>query len=122
MRYMLIALLLLAGCAVTGSLLGSSPESQIVNGANSVTAAATLASTLLRNDKINVAQAKSYSGILHTVSGHLDVANGSLLKCRASTGSTSKTSPDPCAASVADDISLALSLTADIQKTLKAKE
>ena len=124
MRKLLIAaaLLALTACAVTGELLGPSPESQIVNGANAITAGATLGTVLLRNDKITVAQAKSYRAILGTADGHLKDADRALLACRTRTGSTSKASPDPCAAGVAADIRLAVSIAEGVQKTLREKE
>lgn len=112
----------LSACSVTGGTLGQTPESQIVNGANSVTAATTLATALLKNDRINVTQAKGYRAILGTASGHLDTANAALVACRSKTGSTAKTSPDPCAPTVADDIALALSVVGDVQKVLDAKK
>lgn len=114
--------LLLAGCAVTGGFFGPTPEAQIVTGANAVRAAATIAADLLQKNRITVAQAKSYSAILHTASGHLDVANAVLTSCRSKTGSTQKASPDPCAASIASDIALAISVVGEVQKTMKAKE
>ena len=117
-----IALVALTACATTGTLFGPSPEAQIVNGANTVAASATLGTVLLKNKKISVAQAKSYSAILHTAGGHLDVAGARLVDCRKTTGSNEKTRPDPCAATVADDITLAITIAADVQKTLKAKE
>lgn len=117
-----IALVALAACATTGTLFGSSPEAQIVTGANAVTAATTLATVLLKNDKITVPQAKSYRAVLGAASGHLDTANAALLTCRKTTGSTSKTAPDPCAATVASDISLAVAVVGDVQKTLAAKQ
>jgi low affinity Fe/Cu permease len=117
-----ILALAMAGCATTGSLFGPTPEAQIVTGANAVTAASTLGTVLLKNDKISVTQAKSYSAILHTAGGHLESANATLVACRLKTGSTQKTSPDPCAATVSDDIALAIQVVGDVQKTLKAKE
>ncbi len=122
MRYMLIALLFLAGCAVTGSTLGPTPEAQIFNGANGIAAVATLATALLKNDRINITQAKSYRAILGTADSHLRDADKALLACRAKTGSTSKSDPDPCRATIADDIALAISIAGDVDKTLKAKE
>lgn len=112
----------LAACAVTGTALGPSPEAQIVNGANAVTAATTLATVLLRNDRITVTQAKGYRSILGTASGHLDTANTMLLQCRKGTGSTSAVKPDPCAPSVMADIQLALSVVGEVRKTLDAKQ
>lgn len=115
------ALSILAACATTGSIFGPTPEAQIVTGANSVNAVATLGTVALKNNKISVAQAKSYSAILHTAGGHLDATNTVLVACRTRTGSTSKSSPDPCAATVNDDIALALTMVADVKKILDAK-
>ena len=117
-----ITLAILAACATTGSVFGPTPEAQIVTGANSVKAVATLGTVALKNDKISVAQAKSYSAILHTASSHLDVANAALVTCRSRTSSTSRSSPDPCAATVADDITLAIQVVADVKKILDAKQ
>lgn len=113
------AAFLLVGCAVTGGLLGSSPEAQIFNGANGVTAAATLATTALKNNAITVAQAKGYQGFLTTASGHLDSANVALLACRKKTSSTSKSNPDPCAAGIEADIRLAVDIAAQVSNTIK---
>lgn len=117
-----IALVALTACATTGSIFGPTPEAQIVTGANSVNAVATLGTVALKNNKISVAQAKSYSAILHTASNHLDTTNAALVSCRTKTGSTSKSSPDPCTATVADDIALALTMVADVKKILDAKQ
>lgn len=113
---------MVAGCAITGTALGPTPEHQILNGANAVTAATVLATSLLRVNKITVVQAKGYRAILGTASGHLDAANVTLLDCRKRTASTSVTSPDPCVATIAADINLAVSVVGEVQKTLKAKE
>lgn len=117
----LLALSLVA-CATTGTLFGQTPEAQIVTGANAVTAATTLATVLLKNDKITVPQAKSYRAVLGAASGHLDAANAALVTCRKTTGSTSKMAPDPCAATVSSDIALAVAVVGDVQKTLAAKQ
>ncbi len=116
----LFVLALVVGCA--GNLMPLTPEGKIQLGANSVAASATLGGVLLKNGKITKPQAQSYSAILHTISGHLDTSGVALFACRKSTGSTSKSVPDPCVATAADDIALALSLADDISKTLKAKE
>lgn len=125
MRNIITALLVsvaLVACAVTGTALGPSPEAQIVNGANAVTAATTLATVLLKNDRITVTQAKGYRSMLGTASGHLDTVNAALLTCRKNTGSTSATKPDPCAPGIAADIQLALSIVGEVKKTLDAKQ
>lgn len=123
-RYAAVFLFMLVaqGCAVTGNLFGPSPEAQIVNGANTVTAATTLATVLLKNDRISVTQAKGYRSILGTAAGHLDAAGAVLLNCRSATGSTSATKPDPCAASIEDDIRLAVAVAGEVTKTLKEKQ
>lgn len=114
--------LAISACAITGGVFGPTPEAQIATGARSVTAAATLATVLLKNNRITVVQAKSYSSILHTASGHLDQANATLVTCRRATGSTSLTQPDPCAPSIAADIGLAVSVVGEVSKTLRGKE
>lgn len=113
---------LLTGCAVTGGLFGSSPETQIVNGANAVTAITTIATTLLRNDKITVIQAKGYQTILHSARDTLIDTNNTLVECRERTSSNEKTSPDPCAATVAADIKLVLSVISDVETAVKGKQ
>lgn len=114
--------LVMSACAITGTVFGPTPEAQIVTGANAVTAAATVATTLLKNDRITVTQAKSYRAILGTASSHLDAAQATLLECRKATASTSVAKPDPCAPGIAADISLAISVVAEVQKTLNAKQ
>ena len=109
-----------SGCS-TLTALGSTPEAQIVTGANALTVATTGATVALRNDKITVTQAKNYSAILHGASSTLDTANGALLACRKASGSTSATSPDPCRTSVIADIQLALDSIASVKKTLDSK-
>lgn len=111
----------ISACAITGSVFGPTPEAQIATGAHAVTAATTLATALLKNNKITVAQARGYSGLLHTAGDHLKTANGTLLACRASTKSTSATLPDPCAPTVAGDIGLAVSVVGEVQRVLAAK-
>lgn len=120
--FYVVALAMAAGCAITGTAFGPTPEAQIRNGANAATAATVLATSLLRVDKITVVQAKGYRSILGTASGHLDAANVTLLDCRKRTASTSLTSPDPCGATIAADINLAVSVVGEVSKTLKAKE
>lgn len=122
-RFLFPALLLttVAACAVTGGTLGPSPEAQIVNGANAVAAAATVGGVLLKNGQITVTQAKGYRAILGTASEHLDAAAGALQACRSKTKSTAQTSPDPCAPTVQGDIMLAISVIAEVQKTLNAR-
>lgn len=113
--------LALSGCAITKGLFGPSPEAQIATGAHAVTAATTLATALLKNDKITVAQAKGYSGLLHTAGDHLKTANAALEGCRKATGSISTAQPDPCAPTVAGDIGLAVSVVGEVQRVLSSK-
>lgn len=125
--------LLFIGCAqIQGALQPSttdstatsqasfSPEAQIVAGSNALTAAITLATVASRNDKITVTQAKTYRAVFGTASVALDDANRELVKCRTATGSTMKTSPDPCKASVAALISMALDTIASAKRNLDA--
>ncbi len=121
-RLLAIFLLALAGCATTGAVLGPTPENQIVTGANAVTATTTLATALLKNDKISVVQAKNYSAIVHAASGALHDANDKLVECRRVTGSTQAVRPDPCAPTVAGDIAMALAVVDGVKKTLDAKQ
>lgn len=119
-----IAVLALAvtGCAITGAAFGPTPEAQIQTGAQAVTAATVLATTLLKNDRITVAQARGYRAILGSASGHLDQANMVLLDCRKKTGSTRETKPDPCAPTIAADIGLAVSVIGEVQRALAGRQ
>lgn len=117
MKLALILALLLTACSV----IPLSPEASIADGANSVTAATTGASVILKNGKITKTQAQGYSGLLHAAAGHLDDANKRLVTCRAQTGSSAKSNPDPCKPTVMDDINLGLSVVADVKKAIDAK-
>lgn len=124
MKHLILAVALLAGCAnMPGGTVqvGASPEAQIATGAQTVTATATLATVLLRNRKITVPQAKSFHTMLSAAGESLTDANGELLQCRSATGSTDKTSPDPCWPKVADVVKLALDNIAGVKKALEAK-
>ena len=112
-----VVLTLVSAC----STFSTSPEQQIRDGSNAVTASATVAATLLRVDKISKAQAQSYRDVLGTAGKHLDIAFAALVACRTKTGSTPATKPDPCAPSVMSDISLGLSIAAEVSKTLNSK-
>lgn len=114
---MLCFIFAFAGCAT----LAPTPEGQIKTGADSLTATTTLATVLLRNDKITVSQAKSYRVVLGAASTALDDANATLVDCRKKTGSTQASSPDPCKPSVTDVLGVALSSIATVKKTLDAK-
>lgn len=105
-----------AGCATTGTGV-QSPESQILTGANAVTATATLATVLLRNDKITVEQAKGFRVLLGGASSALDSANAALLACRAKTGVFTMTA-DPCRPQVTDLVVLALDTVAGVKTAL----
>lgn len=119
---MLIAVFMgLAGCANNPITIGGSPEAQIKAGADAHKAASTLATVLLKNNKITVSQAKSYSGLLHASSDALDSANATLLSCRKATSSTSAASPDPCAFGVLDVIKLATEGITNVRRTLDTK-
>lgn len=118
-RYFAAALLAvtLAACG----LLPISPEQQIRDGGNAITVSATLTSSLLRVDKINKAQAQSYVAVMKTTKEHFDVAFKTLEDCRKKTGSTEKTTPDPCKASVESDIALGVSIAGQLKVILEAK-
>lgn len=121
MKKMLIAaafaLAALAGCA---SMQSSSPEAQIVTGANSLTAATTVAEVALRNKAITVTQAKQAHAVLAAAGGALDDANTVLVKCRADTKSTSTTSPDPCVPSTVGLITMAIESIGSAKRMLDA--
>jgi hypothetical protein len=111
----------LSACAITGQVFGPSPEAQIQTGAQTLTAVTTIATALLKNDRITVEQAKNYRGILGTASTHLDAAAATLKRCRQATGSSASTRPDPCAPGIMADIGLAISIVGELRKTLDAK-
>lgn len=112
--------LAVAGCASTVAV-GSSPEAQIAIGAQTVTAATTLATVALRDHKITVTAAKSYRNMLAAAGESLKDANTELVDCRKDTGSTSATSPDPCWPKVADVITIALQNISSVQRALASK-
>lgn len=118
----LAAAFALSGCAnFTGTVLGDSPEAQIKTGADAGTAATVTMTTLLRNQKISVVQGKSYRNMLAASNEALTDANTDLLACRVRTGSTSKTTPDPCWLTIADVVRLALDNISGVKKTLESK-
>lgn len=112
--------LAVAGCAST-TAIGSSPEAQISTGAQTVTAATTLATVALRDHKITVTAAKSYRNMLAAAGESLKDANGELEQCRKDTGSTSATSPDPCWPKVSDVITIVLQNISSVQRALASK-
>jgi hypothetical protein len=112
---------LIACTAPPQGAVGQSPESMIKNAANAHAATSTLATALLKNNRVTVSQSKSFSILLHASSTALDNANEDLLECRSATASTASTSPDPCAVKVTDVIKLASDGIANVRKTLEAK-
>ena len=127
--FVLAAATMFGGCSInptTGqpqlSIGTSSPEAQIAAGARAETAASILGATLLKNKKISVPQAKGFNTILHASHTALADMNAVLLKCRADTGSTQKTTPDPCLFSVADVIGISTEAIAGVQRALSAKQ
>lgn len=112
-----LVLLLVTGC----TLLQTSPEKQILTGANSLAASANLTTIRLQQQKITVTQAKDYRAIMATASAVLDNNNAELLACRARTASTQNSVPDPCRSNVIADINLATAILGQIEATLKAK-
>lgn len=130
MKRLLIGMALVAGLAMGGceqmqavrDAVAPSPEAGIANASNGTGVAAALGTVLLKNKKISVVQAKSYSAILHSASTHLHDTNGVLLACRTRTGSNSHTSPDPCRSTVEQDIALVIALVGDVKKALDAKQ
>ena len=117
----ILTLCIVASCAMLPPAAGPSPEAQIVNGANTVAAAATIGTVLLKNGKITATQAKGYRALLETASVHLDNTAHALSDCRKKTASTNRTVPDPCAPNVAGDIALVLSIATDVHRTLSSK-
>lgn len=113
--------LVLSACAATGGTLGPTPEAQIVNGNNVVNTAVTLTTVTLRRDAITVKTAESYRAILKTAANHIADADVRLTACRKRTGSTPRTAPDPCVASIGDDIELGLKIAGDVKATLEKK-
>ena len=69
------ALAILAACATTGALFGPTPEAQIKTGGDTVTAAVTVNTVLLKNRKVSTVTAKSYNDLLHAAGAHLKDAN-----------------------------------------------
>lgn len=118
----LFALTFVAACATSGQLFGPTPEAQIVTGANAITATVGVATVLLKNDKITVSQAKGYRAIIGAADDHLKATHAKLVACRQATGSSSKSSPDPCRASIADDVQLVLTTISEVQRTLDARK
>jgi uncharacterized lipoprotein YbaY len=111
----------LAACAAIQQVGLPSPEAQITAGAQAATAATTTATTLLREQKITVPQAKSYRNMLAAAGESLKDANTELLACRAQTGSTAKTTPDPCWAKISEVVRIALENIGSVKKTLSTK-
>lgn len=114
----LLICFIVTGCA----MLGTPPEQQIRDGANSLTSATNLAIGLYQRDRMTAAQAKAYRGMLGTASDALDVTAADLAACRAMTGSTQTTNPDPCKQNVATDLNLVTSVLNQLEATMKAKE
>ena len=113
-----IAFVFLQACAV----MGTSPESQLAKGAQTHTAATTLATALLERRKITTAQAVDYRAMLGTANTALDGSAKRLEACRALNSATPAVKPDPCALSVSADVNLALSVLTEIERTLLAQE
>lgn len=112
-----IAFVFLQACAV----MGTSPESQLAKGAQTHTAATSLATALLERRKITTAQAVDYRAMLGTANTALDGSAKRLTACRTlNSGAPAK--PDPCALSVSADVNLALSVLTEIERTLLAQE
>lgn len=115
-RFIAIVLaVVLSGCAV----MGASPEAQIKRGADTQTAATDLTATLLQRNKITVVQAQSYRAMLGTASAALDGSAATLRACRAIDTKPPANGGDPCQQTVAGDVSLALAVLTEIEKTLQ---
>jgi hypothetical protein len=102
-------------CAVTGT---TSPEAQIVQGAKVHVSAATLTTNLLARRRITTQTAQSARLMLGTASTALDASAATLAACRTSTGTQAGAAPDPCAATVAADLALALGVFTQIESAL----
>ena len=113
-----IAFLFLQACAV----LGTSPEAQLAKGAQTHTAATTLAANLLERRKITTAQAVNYRAMLGTASTALDSSAKTLTACRALNSNNPAVKPDPCQQTISTDVNLAVSVLTEIEKTLLAQE
>ena len=113
-----IAFVFLQACAV----MGSTPEAQIAKGAQTHTAATTLATALLERRKITTAQDKDYRDMLGTASTALDGSAKRLQACRALNTGKPVATPDPCAVGVSADVNLALSVLSEIERTLLAQQ
>lgn len=111
----------LIGCAAIQQIGLPSPEAQITAGAQAATAATTTATVLLREHKISIPEAKSYRNMLVAAGESLKDADTELVACRAKTGSTPKTSPDPCWAGIADVVRISLTNITDVKKALDAR-
>jgi len=111
-------MLALTSCAI----LSPSPESQILTGANSITAGANLTTAKLRSKSISVDQAKNYRDTMRLAEAMLKDANVALVACRKATASTPQSLPDPCKNNIALDIQLATTILAEVEATLRAKE
>lgn len=116
-----VASLVLVACSTIGQFTGASLEEQIATGANTGRAATAVARVLSSNNKITLAQARSYNVMLHSANEHLNDANKVLVACRAKTGSSQASVPDPCVGSVADDIQLGVSIATDVKRVLDSK-
>jgi uncharacterized cupredoxin-like copper-binding protein len=116
-----LAAALFAGCAAIQQVGLPSPEAQITAGAQAGAAATVTANTLLRDHKITVPQAKTYRNVLAAGLEGLKDANTDLLACRTATGSTEKTTPDPCWGKVSDVVRIALESIASVKKTVDSK-
>lgn len=127
------ALLAITGCATVqelGATVGTSvsnvvapktPEAQIKFGADAGAAVTATTSALLKNDRITVAQAEGYLIMVKGARDTLGKMEATLTRCRASTGSTPQTSPDPCKPAVADLLALSLNSIASVKRALDAK-
>lgn len=111
----------LAACAAVQQVGLPSPEAQITAGAQAATAATTTATVLLREQKITVPQAKSYRNMLAAAGESLKDANTDLVACRAQTGSTPATTPDPCWAKISDVVRIAIENVTSLKRSLDSK-
>jgi PBP1b-binding outer membrane lipoprotein LpoB len=121
----LLAALFLGGCAQMqsiGDAFSPTPEAIITATKNANTGAIALTTELLKAKQITVPQAQSYSDMMEGAMKATDKMLVMLTACRAATGSTPKTSPDPCAPSVVDVIGISLQTITDVKKALDARK
>lgn len=121
LKYLLVGLLLASCAELQTVVFPQSPEAMIAAGASALTATTTVTTIALRNNKITTEQAVGFRGMLGAASTALNDSNKSLLECRAATGSSSTSNPDPCKPKVVDLVKLALDSIANVKRVVDSK-